>query len=154
MANHSASIVQLSAEATQEVHALRVLIVEDSPVQQLVLSVLMKQLGHTVSVASDGFEALSALQMDRYHDVILMDCKMPLMNGFQATRLIREAERLTGQQIAIIGISSSALAEECFEAGMDDFLCKPFNRATLKSLLGYWIRQKKGCSGWRQQNVN
>lgn len=69
---------------------------------------------------------------------------MPLMDGFQATRFIRELERVTDQQIAIIGVSSAASAEECFTAGMDDFLNKPTNKLILKAVLGRWIREKNG----------
>jgi CheY-like chemotaxis protein len=76
----------------------------------------------------------------------MMDCQMPLMDGFQATRFIRELERVTGQHTAIIGISAFASAEACFIAGMDDFLSKPLNKLLLKVVLGRWIREKKGST--------
>lgn len=142
----SADFVQSKGSPTQNEHQLRVLLVEDSPLQQKAIVHVLQQLGHTVNLANDGFEALSAVQMDSCYDVILMDCEMPLMNGFQSTRFIRELQRITGQQTGIIGISASASADECFMAGMDDFLSKPLNKLILRAVLGRWIRKKKGTS--------
>ena len=122
---------------------LNVLLVDDSPLQQQVLTFFLKQLGHRVILASDGCQAIYETQYSKTIDLILMDCVMPIMDGFQATRLIRQAEIKTGNHIAIIGTSSTALAEECFAAGMDDFLHKPLNKMILKAILGNWNRQKR-----------
>ncbi|MBX9693167.1 MAG: response regulator [Cyanobacteria bacterium] len=124
---------------------LRILVVEDNPFQQVIITLLLKQLGHRVSVASDGFETLSAIQQERY-DVIFMDCELGLMDGFQATQFIREMERATGQRTTIIGISASAVSEQCFQAGMDNFLSKPMNKMILRAELGNLIRQKKNSN--------
>jgi CheY-like chemotaxis protein len=144
MAILSANVFHLSVSAGQEGYALQILIVEDSPFEREVLARILKQLGHSVHVASEGFEALSAVQMNASYDVIFMDCEMPLMNGLQATKFIRELERVKGQRSAIIGISTSALPGQCFEAGMDEFLSKPLNKMILKAVLGHWIRRKNG----------
>jgi CheY-like chemotaxis protein len=143
MANARSNISLVADSAKQDGHQLQVLLVDDSPTQQVLISYLLRQLGHQVDTASDGFEALSAIQSDKRYDVILMDCQMSLMDGFQATRFIRKLEHLTCKQIAIIGISASALPEECFEAGMDDFLRKPLNKLLLKTTLGRSIRRKR-----------
>jgi CheY-like chemotaxis protein len=137
--------MQSSASSIHNEHQLRILLVEDNPVHQMLMSHLLKQLGHAINVASDGFEALSAVQQDGCYDVVLMDCQLPLMDGFQATRFIREFERTSGQQITIIGISATASSERCFMAGMDDFLSKPLNKLVLQAVLARLIREKKGA---------
>lgn len=127
--------IQLKEQSTQECDSLRVLLVDDSPLQQMWLSHVLRQHGHVVTVASDGFGALSAIELDRRYDVIVMDCQMPLMDGFQATRFIRKKEQITGRRIAIIGISATASEEECCSAGMDAFLAKPLNQSNLQATL-------------------
>ncbi len=127
-------------EVIHQAAVLNVLLVEDSPFQQHVVSFLLQQLGHSVSIASDGFDALSAVQRE-HHDVILMDCQMSLMDGFEATRLIKEILRSTNKHIPIIGVSANLTAEECFAAGMDDFLRKPVKKQILKAILSRWSRQ-------------
>jgi CheY-like chemotaxis protein len=148
MAKSSADILHLRASSNADEHQLRVLLVEDNPVQQMLIAQLLKQLGHATSVVSDGFEALAAVRQDDCYDVILMDCQMPLMDGYQAARFIRELERVTSQQTHIIGISAFSSPDECFTAGMDDFLSKPLNKLLLKATLGRLIRGKKGAE-WR-----
>jgi rare lipoprotein A len=143
MAKQSTDIPPVEDSSQQDRHQLRVLLVEDGPVQQMAISHLLKHLGHNVTVAGDGFQALAEVQRDNCYDVILMDCRMPLMDGFQATRLIRQAERITGQQTAIIGIGAASSPDECFMAGMDDFLSKPLNKMLVKEVLGRWIRENK-----------
>jgi CheY-like chemotaxis protein len=130
-------------DSTQE-HQLHILLVEDNPVQQMFVAQLLKRLGHQISVANDGFEVLSTVHRDRCYDVILMDCQMPLMDGLQATRFIRKMERTICQRIPIIGMSAAASPDQCFEAGMDDFLSKPLNKPLVQAVLGRWIREKKG----------
>jgi CheY-like chemotaxis protein len=113
---------------------LKVLVVEDSPLQQVLLALMLKQLGYTVSFASDGFEAISAIRQTRY-DAILLDCQLPLMSGIQATKYIRDLSKLTKRNPTIIGISATASRTQCLEAGMDDFLPKPVSRAVLREAL-------------------
>lgn len=125
---------------------LNILLVEDSALQQQIVSLLLRQLGHSVTVASDGFEALSEVQQNSSYNVIFMDCQMPLMDGFEATRLIKEFMRLKKRQIAIIGVSAEASPEECFAAGMNDFLRKPVNKQILTAVLSRWTRHKRVTS--------
>jgi len=132
--------VQWDEPLTQDEQQLHILLVEDSPVQQTLLAQFVRQLGHKVTVASNGLEAISAIRKDSCYSVILMDCEVPLMDGFQCTRLIREMAQPTDQKITIIGISSTASAEECFSAGMNDFLCKPFDRPLLAATLKRWVK--------------
>lgn len=122
--------------------ALRVLLVDDSYLQQRTLELLLLQLGHSVTAVSDGCEALAAILQDRSYDVVLMDCQMPYMDGFQATRVMRKIEDKTGQRLGIVGISATASRTKCFTAGMDDFLPKPIGKPMLKAVLGRWSRSK------------
>ncbi|MFT7677890.1 MAG: two-component system sensor histidine kinase/response regulator [Planctomycetota bacterium] len=103
---------------------LRVLLVEDNPVNQLLAKAFLKKVGAIVTVAGDGVEALKKLA-EGPQDVVLMDCQMPVMDGFEATRLIR-AEY--GTDLPVIAMTANAMPgdrERCLEAGMDDYLAKP-----------------------------
>lgn len=99
------------------------------------LSHVLRQQGHVVQVTSDGFGALSELELDGSYDVVMMDCQMKMMDGFQATKFIRSKEKITGKRIAIIGISATASQEECLSSGMDEFMSKPLNRLNISASL-------------------
>jgi CheY-like chemotaxis protein len=106
---------------------LRVLLAEDTPINQNVAKAMLATFGHTVAIANNGVEALSALDEEEF-DVILMDVQMPEMDGVEATRIIRERERETGEHIPIIAMTAHAMKgdRERFEAaGMDGFVPKP-----------------------------
>jgi PAS domain S-box-containing protein len=124
--------------------ALKVLLAEDNYVNQLVARALLTRLGCTVASASDG-EAVLALARQQAFDVILMDCHMPRLDGYQATAALRERERLEGgagaRGVVIIGQSANAMAddrERCMAAGMDDFLAKPITADVLAQTLLRW----------------
>jgi two-component system, sensor histidine kinase and response regulator len=126
---------QLPAAVTDR--PLQVLLVEDGLVNQKVLMHLLKQRGHRVMLATNGAEALSAVQQQRF-DVVLMDVQMPEMDGFEATRRIREQEATTGGHIPIVAMTAHAMKgdrERCLEAGMDDYLSKPVRAELLYETL-------------------
>jgi CheY-like chemotaxis protein/nitrogen-specific signal transduction histidine kinase len=123
----------------------RVLLVEDHPVNRHFALLLLKRLGVEVETANDGIEALDQLERSDF-DAILMDVQMPRMDGFEATRCIRQQEEVLGDgHIPIIAMTAHAMAgdrERCLEAGMDGYLSKPIHREALRSLLHRWIHQK------------
>ena len=114
-----------------------ILVVEDNPVNQKVAVTMLKKRGHHVDVASNGKEALEALDRDRI-DLVLMDVQMPDMDGFEATRLIRYREKGNGGHIPIIAMTAHAMKgdrERCLAAGMDDYISKPIREADLFSAI-------------------
>jgi signal transduction histidine kinase/ligand-binding sensor domain-containing protein/CheY-like chemotaxis protein/HPt (histidine-containing phosphotransfer) domain-containing protein len=139
-------------ERTQSIvtrHALRshraerkhhLLLVEDNLVNQKVACRVLENLGYRVDTAVNGQVALTAWETGRY-DLILMDCQMPIMDGYEATRRIRASERL-GERIPIIALTAHAMKgadAECTAAGMDDYLSKPLDRALLTACLDRWL---------------
>ena len=121
----------------------RVLVADDAPVNQLVASLQLEKLGYQVDVVASGVDALTAMQQVRY-DAVLMDCRMPVMDGYEAARRIRQLEGPAGTT-PIIAMTASAMVgdrEECLLAGMDDYLCKPLDFDTLAAALA---RTSKSC---------
>lgn len=117
-----------------------VLIVEDNPVNQLVASGVLDQLGYTWQLAGNGREALDALAAERF-DAVLMDCHMPELDGFGATRELRRREQ-GGPRVPVIAMTAGVLAEDrarCLAAGMDDFVGKPIDVGRLRRTLAAWI---------------
>ncbi len=118
----------------------RVLIADDHRVNQQVASLLVERLGHRADVVSNGYEALEAVSRQPY-DIVLMDCQMPEMDGYQATKEIRGREP-KGTHIPIIALTANAMKgdrDRCLEAGMDDFVSKPVKIEELKNVLDRWI---------------
>ncbi len=117
-----------------------VLLAEDNPVNQSLAMAHLAKLGCRVTVANNGLEALVAAQRERF-DLILMDCQMPEMDGYEATRQIRAGEP-AGERIPIVAITANAMQgdrEICLACGMDDFLPKPYKQSQLKALLQKWL---------------
>ncbi len=122
-------------------HRLHVLLAEDNAVNQEVAVGMLEALGCRVTTAENGHEALSLLS-GAVPDLVLMDCRMPKMDGYEATRLIRAQERYSGSgRIPIIALTANALVgdrELSMNAGMDDHLCKPFTIEDLRGVLDRW----------------
>ncbi|MHC8301068.1 hybrid sensor histidine kinase/response regulator [Pseudomonas sp. ZS1P83] len=117
----------------------RVLLVEDNPVNQLVAKGMLGKLGCEVIVAGHGGEAMDQLEQSEF-DLVLMDCNMPVMDGYEASRQIRRSGRWP--QLPIVALTANAMSEErerCRAAGMSDYLAKPFRREELAALLDLWI---------------
>ena len=117
----------------------RVLVVDDNPVNQRVSLRMLEKMGHSVDVADTGVGALAALGRVRY-DAVLMDCQMPEMDGFEATREIRRREG-SERHTPIIAMTAGAMSgdeEKCLEAGMDAYLSKPVKVDALKAMVTRW----------------
>lgn len=117
----------------------RILLVEDNPVNQLVAKGMLAKLGCQVQLATQGAEALELLEQDEF-DLVLMDCNMPVMDGYEASRRIRQSGRWP--DLPIVALTANAMPEErerCRAAGMNDYLAKPFRREELLALVDHWV---------------
>ncbi len=112
---------------------LRVLVVEDNEINQRVVAHLVEKLGHTVRIAANGRQAVEAAESEEF-DVILMDCQMPEMDGFEATRRIRASASAAVRSLPIIALTAHALEgdqKRCLDCGMDQYISKPIDRQDL-----------------------
>ena len=120
----------------------RILLADDSPINQAVTRSMLKHLGLAqIDVVDDGGSAVDLASRESY-DLILMDCKMPGMDGYEAARVIREQEGDRNGRVPIVALSGKVLdgdRERCLENGMDDCLGKPFELAGLRDLLERWL---------------
>jgi len=137
----------LSSAAWFERRGQRVLLVEDNPVNQELGREVLRSLGVQVEVAEDGEQALAALARQNYA-LALMDCQMPVMDGYEATRRLRALERSAGAgtRLPVIALTANALVgdrEQCLAAGMDDYLSKPFTAAQVNEVLARWLPRRK-----------
>jgi two-component system sensor histidine kinase/response regulator len=117
--------------------SLRILVAEDNAVNRKLASSILQRAGHNAILVVNGREAVDAVERERF-DVVLMDVQMPVMGGFEATRLIREMEVGSGRRTPIIAVTAHAMKgdrEACFEAGMDGFAPKPIQSAKLLEML-------------------
>ncbi|MFB1632341.1 MULTISPECIES: response regulator [unclassified Pseudomonas] len=125
--------------ATLEEGRARILLVEDNPVNQLVAKGMLAKLGCQVQLATQGAEALEMLEENQF-DMVLMDCNMPVMDGYEASRRIRQSGRWP--ELPIVALTANAMPEErerCRAAGMNDYLAKPFRREELLALIDHWV---------------
>ncbi len=132
----------ITSDNTPVTRRARILLVEDNPVNQLVAKGMLSKLGCDVVVAGHGGEALSQLEQKTF-DLVLMDCNMPVMDGYEATRQIRHRGRWP--KLPIVALTANAMPEErerCRSAGMNDYLAKPFRREELAALIDTWVPQK------------
>jgi CheY-like chemotaxis protein/HPt (histidine-containing phosphotransfer) domain-containing protein len=124
----------------------RVLLAEDNPVNQEVAAAMLAALGCEVRVVEHGRAALEALEREAF-DLVLMDCQMPEMDGFAATRALRAREAAADgalRRTPVVALTAHALPadrEQCLAAGMDDHVSKPFGRDQLRAVLEHWLKQ-------------
>ncbi|NMT63949.1 hybrid sensor histidine kinase/response regulator [Marinobacter orientalis] len=118
--------------------SLNLLLVEDNQVNQIVASSMLRKLGHRVTLAENGKRALAALKSGEF-DIVLMDCQMPVMDGYEATRRIRENP--AWRNLPVIAVTANVMQgdrDDCLQAGMNDYITKPYNRAELKAIIDRW----------------
>lgn len=124
-----------------------VLLVEDNPVNRTVVEAMLRSLGLMVSVAGDGAQAVSMASKDKYA-LVLMDCRLPVMDGYEATRRIRQMPGL--ESLPIIALTANARQgdrELCLQSGMNDYLAKPFKRTDLQQVLQRWLTVRTSATG-------
>jgi signal transduction histidine kinase/ActR/RegA family two-component response regulator len=140
-------IVHLGDRRAVDPSAALVLIVDDSPVNRVVAVNVLERCGYHVHVVNDGREALQALETQRY-DAVLMDCQMPDIDGYEATRELRRREG-DGLRTPVIAMTAHAMSgdrEKCLDAGMDDYVAKPVRSQTLTDVLARWISSSATAS--------
>ncbi|MFZ1548046.1 MAG: response regulator [Candidatus Nitrotoga sp.] len=119
-----------------------VLLAEDNRVNQEVAKAMLVKLGLTVDIANNGEEALALIEKQSY-DVVLIDCQMPVMDGYQATAAIREREAGNTKRLPIVALTANTMEgdrDQCLAAGMDDYLSKPYSKKQLQQVLGRWLQ--------------
>jgi CheY-like chemotaxis protein len=130
------------AQRTVPPHAIRILLVDDNLINQQVAQGKLRTLGYEPDVASNGIEAVTALEQREY-DLVLMDCHMPEMDGFAATGVIRDpGSHVINHRIPIIAMTANDMKsdrERCLAAGMDDFLTKPVKVDALAAVVEKWV---------------
>ncbi len=122
---------------------VKILLVEDTPVNRKVFLSQLKQIGLTADYVENGQAALDRLAEESY-DLIFMDCQMPILDGYEATRLLREREGENAHTV-VVALTASAMAgdrEKCLAAGMDDYLTKPVRTAEIAQVLAKWMPEK------------
>lgn len=142
-----ADAAELAAHDPQHSPDARVLLVEDNPVNRTVVEAMLRSLGLQVSVAGDGAQAVSMVSKEKFA-LVLMDCRLPVMDGYEATRRIREMPGL--ESLPIIALTANARHGDrdiCLQAGMNDYLAKPFKRTDLQQVLQRWLTAKASATG-------
>ena len=131
--------------ARRKIHSnIRILVIEDNAVNQEVALGMLEKIGFSAEVADNGQEGLDRLAQDEF-DLVLMDCQMPVLDGYAATQQWREIEasqNIDGNHLPIIALTANAMtgdAEKCLSAGMDDYLSKPFEEHALEEKIVFWL---------------
>ena len=138
----ASGLVTRHTVAESSKHGARILLAEDNVINQKVAQALLNRLGYRADIVANGREAVETLELINY-DLVLMDCQMPEMNGFEATAMIRsESSKVRNHAVPIIAMTANAMAgdrDECIEAGMNDYLSKPVKKDELAAVLGKWL---------------
>ncbi|HYD66494.1 response regulator [Azospirillum sp.] len=138
-----AGAVRPPGVAEAEAAGVLILVAEDNPTNQVVIRRQLEQLGFAARLAADGAQAWEALQNTQY-GLLLTDCFMPGVDGYELARRVRATERDSGRRLPIVALTASALtgeAERCFAAGMDDYLSKPVDLQSLSRTIARWLPQ-------------
>lgn len=149
----------ISSNGSQNTAMLKktyILLVEDSFINQKVAKGILNNLGYMVDVVENGKEALEALE-NRSYDLVIMDCQMPVMDGYTATAEIRKREQQTQSHTLIIAHTAHAMTydrEKCLEAGMDDYISKPITQAAMKQVLEKWLAKQKTDEDMSVETMN
>lgn len=132
-----------NTDPNTEVPEIKVLVVEDNPLIQLVIMKQLAHLGISAKAVGDGQAAIDAASQ---YDLIFMDCRLPVLDGFQATRAIRAAEKDSGKRKRIVALTAGyedKTRETCLASGMDDCLIKPVGSTALRSIIERWFKLRR-----------
>jgi PAS domain S-box-containing protein len=133
-------------EARVEAKPFRILVADDDQIGQAVSTRLLEQMGYLVTAVANGSEALASMKKHQF-DLVLMDCQMPGMNGYETTSEIRNLPDLAGKDIPIIAVTGDTATggrEKCLEAGMSDYLAKPVSPDALAQVMQSWLKKRGG----------
>ncbi len=136
-----ATVITYSGPVAPGTRCEKILVVEDNETNQEVASLLLEDLGFHVKIAGNGRIALDMLRETAY-SLVFMDCQMPEMDGYAATKALRKSEAMTGKHLPLIAMTAHALEgsrEQCIAAGMDDYLSKPIDPEQLRLMLEKWL---------------
>ena len=123
----------------------RILLAEDNLINQEVAKAMLTNLGMAVEIANNGEEALTLAAAGEF-DIVLMDCHMPVMDGYQATAQLRRGEAGGGRRLTVVALTANAMEgdrDQCIAAGMDDYLAKPYSKIQLEQVLNRWLGAKR-----------
>jgi CheY-like chemotaxis protein len=137
------NIIENSQSSPEKIPALKILVADDDQLNRRLMKALLMLDGHQVDVVSNGLEAFDAIKFKRF-DIVFMDLQMPIMDGIEASRQIREWEE-GGLHTFIVALTASYLPEEghkLFEVGIDNYIPKPFQMEHLKRMLKYTARAR------------
>ena len=146
-AQHTVAAADSTAES-DATKPLRLIVAEDNLLNRILAIKLLARLGYTADTVNNGTELLESTRTHHY-DVVLMDCNMPMLDGYEASRRLREREAGKPHRTYIIALTANAMVEhrnQCFAAGMDDYVAKPFQSSELAAALG---RAEKAITGDR-----
>lgn len=127
-----------------------ILVVEDNLTEQKLMTLLLEKFGYDAVIESTGYGALYQIQHRADFAVILMDWQMGVMNGLDCTKQIREFQKQTGRFTPIVAVTARAMLGDkqiCLNAGMDDYLSKPFTTQQLQSMLEHWASPNQALTG-------
>ena len=133
----------MADETSKKTSSTKILVVEDNKVNTKVLLLLLEPFKFKCETVENGREAVEAVRNSNYN-LILMDCHMPKMDGFEATQIIRQQEQVSGGHkpiIAVTALNTESDKKKCLDAGMDDHISKPIDRQILYEKLNYWLKK-------------